>query len=53
MSNAPMTHVRQGRFIRELETGEVVNHKTINAAKRRSRELQLGGRVVRRGKVHV
>lgn len=51
--NEPMTHVRQGRLIKELTSGEVVDYKSINAAKRRSREMQLGGRVVRCGKVRA
>lgn len=46
-----MTHVRQGRWIKDLTTGEVIDHGSINVAKRRSREMQRGGRVVRLGKV--
>lgn len=51
--NEQMTHVRQGRWIKDLATGETIDHKSINAAKRRSREMRRGGRVVRLGKVRA
>lgn len=45
-----VTHIRQERWIRELRTGEVVDWKSINAAKRHSRILQRAGAVLRCGR---
>lgn len=36
------THIRQGHIIKCIETGEVQDFKTINAAKRASREMPQG-----------
>ena len=48
---AQTTHVRDVARILNLSTKQVEDHKTINAAKRASRQLQASGAVVRKGKV--
>lgn len=36
-----VTHTRKGKQVIDLGTGEVEDHKTINAAKKRSKAIQL------------
>lgn len=47
----PTTHIRDGNRVMRLSDGEVEQFKTINAAKRRSAELQRGGAILRLGSV--
>lgn len=35
------TYIRKGKTIRHVESGHVDSYKSINAAKQRSRDLQL------------
>jgi len=42
MSKVECTHERRDNRIREVATGAVVTHKSINAAKRASRKIQYG-----------
>lgn len=40
------THNRAGRFITDLRAGVKVDYKTINAAKKASREMQKSGAIM-------